>query len=159
MIEVTTRRGHKWQIDNEDLPLFEQYGWGAHNTGDNIYLSRYDKLLMRRYYFHREIMKATADEIIDHIDRNTFNLQKINLRKCTLSDNNHNATRPLGKSGYRGVFQRNRPLPYVARINLKGKQKYIGQYFTAIEAAKAWDKVAFNNFGLSQTLNFPQDYA
>lgn len=157
MIEVTTRN-YTWCIDDEDYSLFNSRNWGAHNTGSNIYLT-YLENKTRRRYFHREVMQATATDIVDHINGDTFNCCKSNLRNTTHSVNKHNTGKlTTNTSGYKGVSKRARAKPWMAKININCKQIYLGQYSTAIEAAKAYDMAAFTHFGFSQALNFPQDF-
>lgn len=155
-MEVQTQSGYRFLIDNEDLPLFLSKTWVAHNCEGKLYLS----CLVdgKRLYFHREIMKPLDGQVVDHEDRNTRNNQKQNLRCVTNGHNNHNMVFKPSNSGYRGVHQVNRPKPYKAKINIGGRQIHLGSFNTPEEAAKAYDKAAFNHYGLTTTLNFPQDY-
>lgn len=61
------------------------------------------------------------------------------------------------KSGYYGVYpEKGR---YTAKMSVKGKKEYIGFFETAEEAAKSYDKRAFELKGNNAALNFPEDYA
>lgn len=71
--------------------------------------------------------------------------------------------RPLrGASKYFGVCFEKRAggkRVYIsASISLCGKNKYLGLFKTEIEAAKAFDKAAFDAYGVGARLNFPEDY-
>lgn len=95
-------------------------------------------------------------EVVDHIDRDKLNNKIENLRAATHSENHLNCTiHSSNSSGYRGVcYQKNRgDKPWRAYL----KEKSLGYFSTAIEAAKARDKKAVEWFGEFAVLNFPED--
>lgn len=56
---------------------------------------------------HRFIMDCPDNMVVDHIDHNTLNNRKNNLRVCTQFENNQNQRN--NKSGVPGVYKRTRP--------------------------------------------------
>ena len=83
------------------------------------------------------------------IDRknNDGNYSKVNCRFVTKSINNMNR-RTTSNSGFKGVSLETRSGKYKARI----KNKFIGYYMTAIDAAKAYNQYIIDN-GLHNQLN------
>lgn len=62
------------------------------------------------------------DHMIDHIDRDTYNNRKNNLRKATNSQNQHNARiNARNTSGYKGVSYRKSNNTWYVRIQVNGK--------------------------------------
>jgi len=105
---------------------------------------------------HREIMKAGKGVIIDHIDRNTFNNTKDNLRLSNSSLNavNKTKTKLRCSSKYKGVSWDKAAGKYLAQIRVLGKKCYLGQFVKQEDAARAYDKRAAEVFGSHAVLNF-----
>lgn len=65
-------------------------------------------------------------------------------------------------SAYKGVHYEHRRNRYRATINTDGRSdrtgEHIGYFVTALEAAKAWDMVAFEKGFSIKELNFPKDF-
>lgn len=85
----------------------------------------------RNVYLHVYLMKPWPGEVVDHINGDTLDNRRANLRCCTRSQNMVNNARKPGMwargVGFRGVsFQ-----PY---ISVNGKKVYLGSYKTLEEA-------------------------
>lgn len=108
---------------------------------------------------------------IDHINGNPLDNRKENLRVCTMMQNMMNRRSHNPYSRYNGVCYNNGKKrrvstgsyrcisrPWRATITLEeGKGKVnLGTFATEEEAARAWDKVAYEHFGEFAQLNFPQ---
>lgn len=75
---------------------------------------------------------------IDHIDHNTLNNQKSNLRICSNADNIRNGKlRVNNKSGYTGVRYRKDRKKWYAYIKVNYKNITLGTYKTKEEAINA----------------------
>jgi hypothetical protein len=75
-------------------------------------------------------------DCIDHIDGNPSNNRVENLRKATLSQNQHNAKTPkTNTSGIKGVNWYKRDKKWCVQLRVNGKKKHFG-YYDSIEAAK-----------------------
>lgn len=96
---------------------------------------------------HREILVALDGEFVDHINHNTLDNRRVNLRICTIPENNRNKRRNAkSASRFKGVFL----LPggsWRARITSNYKGIHIGCFASAKEAALAYDKAASELFG------------
>ena len=109
-----------------------------------------------------EIMKKynmyDGNKSIDHINRNRLDNRKCNLRMATQSQNNCNVSKYKNNtSGYKGVYYapyNNKTNPWKAQIRINNKNKGIGYFKTADEAAKAYDKMAIELHKEFAWLNF-----
>jgi len=75
--------------------------------------------------------------VVDHIDNNKLNNSLSNLQIITHRKNS-SKDKKGGSSIYDGVHWAKRDLKWVARIVIKGKRKYLGQFTEELEAAKAY---------------------
>lgn len=94
-----------------------------------------------------------------HINHDTLDNRRSNLRVCTNSQNNHNRQLgPKNNSGFKGVSRRKDCNRWHAKITVNDKQMYLGLYPTAEEAAQAYDEAASAYFGDFAWLNFPTTF-
>ncbi len=146
MKEITLTRGKIALVDDEVYESINKHNWhtAISNNGkfyakrcirkgeSKIYISMSNQILGIGEY-------SETGKIVDHIDRNTLNNQKYNLRIASQSDNTKNT--PLRKDRkYRGVYK-NRD-KYKAAITIDGKKEHLGVFNTEIEAAKAYNEAA-----------------
>lgn len=134
MIKIPLTQGRYAIIDDDDSEVVSQYDW-YYNDG---YAKAYHK--GKRLRMHRLIMKANKGQYVDHINHNTLDNRKENLRLCTRKENNRNqGKRKDNTSGYMGIYLdrstgRWRPVIYV-----DGKAIYAGSFPTPHIAALARD--------------------
>ncbi len=156
MKEIALSKGYKAIVDDEDFERLSKYKWHIHLNGKKnlIYASRYGvgNVTIR---MHREIMNAPIGVYVDHINHNTLDNRKQNLRLCTKDQNKFNNLRKIGKSGYRGVYYRRGK--WEARISIKNRMFAIGSFNTPEDAAKAWDEEAIKIRGAFTKLNFSNE--
>lgn len=83
---------------------------------------------------HRFIMGCTKGDgtQVDHINHNTLDNRRCNLRVVNQSKNQHN------RRNVRGYYLNKRSKKYVAQFNLNGKRYILGYFKTAIEAREAY---------------------
>lgn len=110
---------------------------------------------------HRLIMNKPRGRLVDHRNCNPFDNRRQNLRAATNSQNQQNKKKTLSKctSKYKGVRllkDTRRSKPWQANILAKKKMKFLGNYSTEIEAAKAYDRAAKKYYGDFARLNFPE---
>ena len=96
----------------------------------------------------RFLVAAKPREIVDHIDRDPLNNTLGNLRVVTKQENAMNAgVRSDNSTGYKGVSYHKRSGKYRAYIAINGKQKHLGLYTSADDAARAYATAARSYFG------------
>lgn len=132
-------------IDQADLDLVTAR---AFINGDGYLIVRRDGRMCRA---HRLIVERVLgrelepNEQVDHINGNTSDNRRANLRVATQSQNMFNRGRNRNNSsGYKGVYRNSRGArrPWQARITESGRLTYLGSYATAEEAAMAYDIAA-----------------
>lgn len=118
-------------IDIEDIDLVIKYRWSYHHSGYAV--AKIDGVQVR---LHRLVMNVTnPQDIVDHINHNTLDNRKENLRICTSAENGWNSKESTrNTSGCKGVnFDRSRNL-WRARITYKGERYELG-FFDSFEEA------------------------
>ena len=137
-------------VDDEDYTALSQHKWFAHKRGNNFYAVRRPGIRM-----HREITKVTPGLQIDHINHDSLDNRKCNLRICNTAQNRWNSLpRKNNKSGFKGVTWQEEAKKWQARIQKNGCPEYLGLYFCIVKAAKAYDIAARRLFGEFAYLNF-----
>jgi len=143
-------------VDARDYKRLSKYKWCATSGPGQIYAMRRTKE-GKIVYMHREIMRAPKGSIVDHIDHNTLNNRRSNLRVCTRDQNCANTGPRGGVSGFVGVY-RHHENRWEARITWRGRQYFCGVFSDPVEAAKARDRKAWELHGPYAYLNFPEDF-
>ena len=140
-------KGYNLIIDKDELWRIEKYKYYPSNNRGYIYLRRCGKN-MKRIYLHREIMNTQKDVICDHINGNTLDNRKCNLRNCTSKQNSWNhGKNKRNKTGVTGVsFDKTRNL-YQASIRYNGKSIGLGRYKTIKEARQVYNDATIKYFG------------
>ncbi len=134
---------NKTKIDIEDIDLCSGIKWYA---GQNYVESKTHGLL------HQHIMGIKRP---DHIDGNSFDNRRFNLRSATSSQNSQNRNKQTNNtSGYKGVMKSGKK--WMARIGVNRKYFVLGYFHNIINAAIAYDKAALKHHGEFARLNFPQ---
>lgn len=103
-------------------------------------------------YMHREIMHCPKNYEIDHINHNTLDNTKCNLRIATKQQNQANQLKNRGKqSKYKGVFKSKKK--WRARIRYKNTRINCGSFDSEAQAAMAYNTKAQELYGEYACLN------
>jgi hypothetical protein len=116
------------------------------NNGHVVFRLKMNKCLAHRVAFL--YMTGSVPDCIDHINGDPSDNRWVNLRACTMRQNQGN--RRLNKNsstGYKGVRINKNTGKFMAKINYKEKVIHIGTYKTAFEAHQAYVQASKTIFG------------
>lgn len=122
-------------IDLDDVELVSKYKWYMDKDGyaQNHIVGK----------LHRFIIDCPSDMVVDHINHNTLDNRKINLRICTQAENSKNrGKRKNCSSQYKGVSLNKKANKWTALIYINDKRKYLGLFDNEYDASVAYDKSA-----------------
>lgn len=137
-------KNYKWSTDAASLdPARKQYVWAS--------------IQGEVWRLHRLIMGVPRTgrlTQVDHINGDTLDNRRCNLRVCTPSENACNSTAHRPRRGYRGVTE------YKGRFSVQimkdGVRYDFGFFDDAETAARFRDRAAINLHGDFAALNFPE---
>jgi len=150
---IPLTRGQFAIVDAEDYPRLSQYTWFAEGTPKNYYAARKEN--GKSIKMHRQILNAPDHLVVDHIDHNTLNNRKSNLRLATFTQNCQNQRRcSHGTSKYKGVCWHKKCKKWAAAIKCDGKTYHLGYFKDETAAALAYDSAARRLHKSFAALNF-----
>jgi len=162
--KIPLNHGRVALVDDDDYAWLNKYAWYADwNPHTQSYYAmrtvRYGKRKYnkkRKIYMHREILNAQLGQQVDHKSHDTEDNRKANLRLCTNAQNSYNQKRcKKGSSQYKGTCWYKPYQKWMARLQYKGRQYFLGYFTVEAEAAQAYDAAALKYFGEFAKLNFP----
>ena len=122
-------------VDDEDYEWLSRHKWYAQwSRYTNSFYAVRRPSKQRLIYMSREILGLKKGDIrqADHINHNTLNNLKSNLRIVTLQQNHWNNNNPKGYYFHKASNK------YLAHIGLNGKRIYLGLFCTTKEAHNAY---------------------
>ena len=141
MKRVPLSQGKEALVDDVDYRFVSQWKWSFSTKG---YAHR--KALQGgkqvTVWLHRLIAERAGISMaghIDHIDRKKLNCQRKNLRTATNSQNLANRGKNRNNtSGYKGVTWDKERRKWLAQIEVRGRNRYLGRYEDEQEAHAAY---------------------
>lgn len=155
MKEIELTQGKVALVDDEDYEFLMQWDWYAYRSGKKVYFTYYSQRNIKinedkrsTLKMHRVIMGVTDPKLqVDHIDGNSLNNQRSNLRICTSVENCRNSKKRTGASSqYKGVSWHKVSEKWIAHITL-------GSFKTEEDAALAYNEAAIRYHGKFAGLN------
>lgn len=157
MKEIILTRELVALVDDGDYDFISQWKWYAHKTKNTFYAARsfYKDSKQWLVFMHRHLLKPNKETLVDHIDGDGLNNQRVNLRLATHSQNisNQRLGNKNTSSIYKGVSWMKIKKVWVAQIASNGKRYYLGQHRIEVDAAKAYNKMAIELHGEFANLN------
>lgn len=141
--------------------VISEYTWQAH-IGKR-YRFPYARTFMRPdrgsgirgILLHRAITGAKPGQLVDHINGNTLDNRKSNIRICSARQNMQNSGRHNGASQFKGVCRsRRNSRRWMAKIRIENTQVVLGYFDEEADAARAYDAAAVAHYGEFARLNF-----
>jgi hypothetical protein len=127
-----------------------KYTWWVHSAGYICSEINKKSILLARY-----VMNYFGKDIVDHINSNILDNRRANLRIATRQQNSMNRSSVKNStSQYIGVSYDKCKGKFVAKIQLDGKNRFLGIYENEEEAAKVRDEATKKYYGEFGKLNF-----
>jgi hypothetical protein len=150
---VQLDRDHETKIDIADIPLVEGkvWKWGVGHGNGQAYRLEGGRMI----YLHRELLGLHQGDgrLTDHINHDTLDNRRSNIRPCTASQNAANYVRKPGSSLYRGVSWSESKRRWVARICVERQVRILGYFIFQHLAARAYNAAATEAWGEFAILN------
>ncbi len=148
-------------VDPPDFLWLNNFNW--HVVENNGYFYACRRVSVEEVYpsktiqMNREILNAPPGLLVDHINHDTLDNRRCNLRLATYVENGRNrrkSPRRRKSSKYKGVSFRKRRNCWRACISVSGRIIQLGEFKSERQAAKAYDTAARKYFGEFACLNF-----
>ncbi|HJV45645.1 MAG TPA: HNH endonuclease [Bacillota bacterium] len=130
-------------IDTKDLPLASSFPgtWVAEysQTAQRYYIHGrlYANGTSKKVYLHRWLVSCPDDLVVDHIDGDSLNNLRSNLRTVTSAQNAQNKKLyTTNQSGVPGLTWDKAKGKWRVQFSINGKCKYFGSYFEFHDAEK-----------------------
>ena len=152
---IPLTKGQSTIVDTTDYDWLMQWNWHAHfakNTGTfyaacEIWLGNGKRTLL---YMHIAIFRVPEGMKRDHINRDTLDNRRANLRVATTAQNNYNCRiYKNNKSGHKGVWWSRENKRWEAVVYFKGLRHWLGRFNNiedAVAAREAKEKEVVGNF-------------
>ncbi len=144
-ILYVSKKGKTYEvlIDRSDFDKIQKYKWILNSKNYVISSVKSEQILL-----HRVIMDAPKTKYVDHINHDTLDNRRRNLRLCTQSENMRNARLNRNNvSGYPGVYWHNQNNKWIAKIKKDYKSIYLGSFDDKNDAIKARKDAEVKYFG------------
>ena len=156
MKEIKLTQNKVALVDDEDFEYLNQFKWYALKSYSTHYAVRGIRLKGKgiTILMHRVILNMPKEMKTDHINHESLDNRRVNLRICTDSQNAMNMNSHKNSSSrFKGVSWHKRDKKWQVRIGYKKKVKYLGYSLSENEASLIYDKKAIELFGEFANLN------
>lgn len=139
-------------VEDCDFDQLNKFTWWWKKYGEFGYAVRSVHHIGTRkhtnVYMHHDIMGRNGDLEVDHINRNTLDNQRANLRFGTHAQNGMNqAGHKDSTHGVKGVYLDKRRNNWSSRITAFGTTHHLGSFKTKQDAAIAYNNAAIKFHG------------
>jgi hypothetical protein len=149
-------------VDPEDYERLSKYEWEARRARNSPFYAARQAMhpATKKFtliFMHRQIIEVADGLLVDHINHNSVDNRKANLRPATQTQSNRNRRKFSGpsKSKYKGVYWKPHIKKWVAQIGVNRKVIHLGCFKKEKDAAKAYDQAAKIYHKEFAALNFP----
>jgi len=163
---IVLTRGYLALVSPEDADDLSSVNWKASTSSSqqvravrSIPRDAHDK--RQTIFMHRQLMKPTDDQQVDHRDQHRLFCYKIvdnrryNLRNVSASQNGSNQRKQVGRSSmFKGVTWHKRCEKWMTRCMVNQRTIHLGYFASELEAALAYNAAHQKHFpGISEGLN------
>jgi len=151
-----------WTIlDQQDYYRFAGFKWEIAGNDNKFYAVRNIMAGSSRtttVRLHRLIMDCPKDLVVDHINGDSLDNRRANLRLATQAQNLHNRKKKANTSSqFIGASFNKSHRYWCSQIKVNGKSLWLGSFDNEIAAARAYDKAARMYHKEFARLNFPKE--
>ncbi len=151
---IKLSRGLETIVSDEDYDYLSKTKWYASSAGGTFYAAKKGQKIV---YMHRIITGATMCQEVDHVDGNSLNNRRENLRIAEHRQNLQNQKPQTGKSSrYKGVYKDRRKKTWTVQIKDRGQMRTINGIEREEIAAYIYDLLALDRFKIFARFNFPE---
>lgn len=132
------------KIDRDDIKKTRKYKWCFSHEKYVVTQSKGINLRI-----HNLIMNTQKGSVVDHINHDSLDNRKKNLRIVTQHENgiNRKTLNRNNKSGHRGIHWNKLNKNWTVQIRAKNKHFYIGSFYSLKEAIKSRKKAEKKYYG------------
>ena len=146
-------------VDDDDYEMLIKRSWfAAYDKKSKMWRAQSSKRVngvTETTLMHRLITNCPRGFVVDHINFDELDNRKCNLRVCTFNENvMHQRKSVDNTTGFKGVYDRGNF--YVANLNCKNENYYLGCFKSKIAAALEYDIMAETVFGEFAHINYPK---
>lgn len=164
IVQIELTQGQFALVDAADAELVGRYKWFAMRRETRRHGKHYTygflaatKLAGQNVQLHVFLARPGPGLVVDHINGDTLDCRRANLRVCTHQQNRINSNRAShNKSGFMGVSWHAGKGRWAASLTASDRSVHIGWFGTAEDAARARDAAAYEWAGQYARLNFPK---
>jgi hypothetical protein len=143
-------------VDNDDFLELSKFKWIAHGNSKKGFRAIVTNKIGEKWVqtsLSDFLMKPSKGMIVDHINHNSLDNRRCNLRICTVRQNSFNRIAQHNLSGYKGVYHKKNMKKWCVRIFYNYKEIHLGSFENIKDAARAYNQKAQELFGEFACLN------
>jgi hypothetical protein len=147
-LKINSPKDGEFEIlyDDEDYEKVSKYNWFIDkHKGDSFYVRAfiYKNGKCSCLRIHRLITNCTKDKMVDHINGDTLDNRKCNLRVCSNQENSMNSkSYKNSSSNFKGVTWHKKANKWAASIMKDYKTIYLGLFENEMDAALVYNGAA-----------------
>ena len=139
MIKISLTQGKESLIDDSDFETVSKIKWHAMRAPSNKFYAKHRTI----GFLHHFLVGKKDGMEVDHIDGNSLNNQRSNLRFVTHQENMFNRRKHVNnKTGFIGVYFTDNS--WEAQIRFNGKKVFRKRFKTLVQAVAAREKEYLN---------------
>lgn len=155
-----TSKGEKFYFDSEDYEKIKDYCWFIDNRG-YVLTNSFGEKPHRMIQMHRLLTDFPEGKDVDHINHDTVDNRKKNLRICSHGDNQKNMKLALDNTtGVTGVYRDKARGYWLSCIQSDNKTIHLGRFTDfddAVKARKEAEKIYFGEYSYDESMKKAKD--